>query len=159
MAELTHLNDKGDAIMVDVSGKAPSVRVATAEAMVQLTPAAFAALRDGTAPKGDVLAVVRVAAIQAAKKTPELIPLCHPLPISKVEVAIELDAALYQARILATVKLTGQTGVEMEALTAASVGALTLYDMLKGIDKGLVIERVRLISKSGGKSGDWHAQR
>jgi cyclic pyranopterin monophosphate synthase len=159
MAELTHLNEKGDVIMVDVSAKAATVRSATAEAIVQLTPRAFAALRDGTAPKGDVLAVVRVAAIQAAKKTPELIPLCHPLPISKVEVAVELDEALHQARIIATVKLTGQTGVEMEALTAASVGALTLYDMLKGIDKGLVIERVRLLSKTGGKSGDWHAQR
>ncbi len=159
MAELTHLNAKGDAIMVDVSAKAATARSATAEALVQLTTLVFAALRDGTTPKGDVLAVVRVAAIQAAKKTSELIPLCHPLPISKVEIEIELDEVLCQARIIATVKLSGQTGVEMEALTAASIGALTLYDMLKGLDKGLVIERVRLLAKSGGKSGDWHAQR
>jgi cyclic pyranopterin monophosphate synthase len=159
MAELSHLNAKGEAVMVDVSAKATTARSATAEAIVQLTPAAFAALRDGTAPKGDVLAVVRVAAIQAAKRTPDLIPLCHPLPISKVVVDISLVEAAHQAIITATVKLAGQTGVEMEALTAASVGALTLYDMLKGIDKGLIIERVRLIEKTGGKSGDWHAQR
>jgi cyclic pyranopterin monophosphate synthase len=159
MAELTHLNDKGEAVMVDVSAKAATVRSATAEAIVQLTPRVFAALRDGKTPKGDVMAVVRVAAIQAAKRTPDLIPLCHPLDISKVDVDISLDAANHQARIVATVKLTGQTGVEMEALTAASVGALTLYDMLKGLDKGLVIQQIRLLEKSGGKSGDWHVER
>ncbi len=159
MTELTHLNDKGDAVMVDVSAKPPTARRASAQAIVQLTAAAFAALRDGKAPKGDVLAVVRVAAIQAAKRTADLIPLCHPLPISKVEVDIALDDAALQVRITATVKLTGQTGVEMEALTAATIGALTLYDMLKGIDKGLTIESVRLLEKSGGKSGDWHAER
>jgi cyclic pyranopterin monophosphate synthase len=159
MAELTHLNAKGDAVMVDVSAKAATARSATAEAVVQLTPAVFAALRDHKTPKGDVLAVVRVAAIQAAKRTADLIPLCHPLPISKVEVDILLDDATDRVRIIATVKLSGQTGVEMEALTAASIGALTLYDMLKGLDKGLVIEQIRLLEKSGGKSGDWHAQR
>jgi cyclic pyranopterin monophosphate synthase len=159
MAEFTHLNDKGEAVMVDVSAKAATARSATAQAIVQLTPVVFAALRDGKTPKGDVLAVVRVAAIQAAKRTSDLIPLCHPLAISKVEIDIALDAAAYQARILATVKLNGQTGVEMEALTAASIGALTLYDMLKGLDKGLVIQDIRLLEKSGGKSGDWHAQR
>jgi cyclic pyranopterin monophosphate synthase len=159
MVELTHLNDKGEAVMVDVSAKTATARSATAQAIVQLTPMVFAALRDGKTPKGDVLAVVRVAAIQAAKRTSDLIPLCHPLAISKVAVDIALDEPTYQARIIATVKLNGQTGVEMEALTAASVGALTLYDMLKGLDKGLVIEQIRLLEKSGGKSGDWHAQR
>jgi cyclic pyranopterin monophosphate synthase len=159
MANLTHLNDQGEAVMVDVSAKAATTRSATAEAIVQLTPAVIAALRDGKTPKGDVMAVVRVAAIQAAKRTPDLIPLCHPLNISKVDVEITLDVASQRAHIVATVKLTGQTGVEMEALTAASVGALTLYDMLKGLDKGLVIQQIRLLEKSGGKSGDWHAQR
>jgi cyclic pyranopterin monophosphate synthase len=159
MVELTHLNAKGDAVMVDVSAKAATARSATAEAIVQLTPDVFASLRDGKTPKGDVLAVVRVAAIQAAKRTADLIPLCHPLPISKVEVDIVLDDSACQVRIVATVKLSGQTGVEMEALTAASIGALTLYDMLKGLNKGLVIQQIRLLEKSGGKSGDWHAQR
>ncbi len=159
MADLTHLNDKGEAVMVDVSAKAATARSATAQAIVQLTPVVFNALRDGKTPKGDVLAVVRVAAIQAAKRTSDLIPLCHPLAISKVEVDVLLDETTYQARILATVKLNGQTGVEMEALTAVSIGALTLYDMLKGLDKGLVIQDVRLLEKSGGKSGDWYAQR
>jgi cyclic pyranopterin monophosphate synthase len=159
MAELTHLNEKGDAVMVDVSAKQSTARSATAEAIVQLTPVVFAALRDDTTPKGDVLAVVRVAAIQAAKRTSDLIPLCHPLPISKVTVDIVLDEARHQVKIIATVKLNGQTGVEMEALIAASIGALTLYDMLKGLDKGLVIEQIRLLEKSGGKSGDWYAQR
>ncbi len=159
MAELTHLNDKGEAVMVDVSTKTATARSATAQAIVQLTQVVFAALRDGKTPKGDVLAVVRVAAIQAAKRTSDLIPLCHPLPISKVAVDIVLDELTYQVRICATVKLNGQTGVEMEALTAASIGALTLYDMLKGLDKGLVVQEIRLLIKSGGKSGDWHAQR
>jgi cyclic pyranopterin monophosphate synthase len=157
MAELSHLTAAGDAHMVDVGDKVESRRSATAEAVVQLSSASHGALMSGTAPKGDVLAVVRIAAIQAAKKTPDLIPLCHPLPISKVSVDIDVDDIALRVSIRATVQLTGKTGVEMEALTAASIGALTLYDMLKGIDKGIEIIRVRLLRKSGGKSGDFHA--
>jgi cyclic pyranopterin monophosphate synthase len=159
MADLTHLTDKGDAQMVDVSAKAETARSATAQARVMLGDHGYAALVSGNTPKGDVLAVVRIAAIQGAKKTADLIPLCHPLAISKVTVDIALDDESRSVTIRATVKLNGRTGVEMEALTAASIGALTLYDMLKAVDKGIEISCVRLIEKTGGKSGDWHAQR
>jgi len=157
MSKLTHLDGKGAAHMVDVSAKPVSAREAKAEATVILSPEAFTAVMDGTAPKGDVLAVARIAGIMAAKKVPELIPLCHPLAIAKAALEFEPDPARHAIRILATVATTGQTGVEMEALTAASVGALTLYDMIKAVDKSAVIEQVRLLAKSGGKSGDYKA--
>jgi cyclic pyranopterin phosphate synthase len=151
---LTHLDEHGRPRMVDVSGKAETARSATAEALVRLTPAALRAARDG-GPKGDALRIAELAGVMGAKRTADLIPLCHPLPLSGVTVAITLEEGA--ARIEATARTTAQTGVEMEALTAASIAALTLYDMLKAVDKGLVIERVRLLAKSGGKSGDWRA--
>jgi cyclic pyranopterin phosphate synthase len=157
MSKLSHLDEKGAAHMVDVSGKPVTVRQATAEARVTLSEAAFAAVMDGTAPKGDVLAAARIAGIMAAKKVPDLIPLCHPLPIAKAAVEFEPDPEKSAIRIVATVATSGQTGVEMEALTAASVAALTLYDMIKAVDKSAVIESVRLLAKSGGKSGAYKA--
>jgi cyclic pyranopterin monophosphate synthase len=157
MSKLSHLDDKGAAHMVDVSGKPVTAREASAEATVTLSPEAFAAVMDGTAPKGDVLAAARIAGIMAAKKVPELIPLCHPLAIAKAAIDFEPDAERPAIRIIATVATSGQTGVEMEALTAASVAALTLYDMIKAVDKAAVIENVRLLTKSGGKGGDYKA--
>jgi cyclic pyranopterin phosphate synthase len=141
--------------MVDVSGKQPTVRVARAEATVRLTDEAVAALRQGGVGKGDPLVVAQIAGIQAAKKTSELIPLCHPLPLSKVDVQLAFDPEEGLVRIIAEAKTRAETGVEMEALTAASVAALTVYDMLKAASKGLEIENVRLLFKSGGKSGTW----
>jgi cyclic pyranopterin phosphate synthase len=157
MSKLSHLDAKGAAHMVDVSAKPVTAREASAEAVVTLSRDAFAAVMDGTAPKGDVLAAARIAGIMAAKKVPELIPLCHPIAITKAQVDFEPDAEAPSIRITANVATSGQTGVEMEALTAASVAALTLYDMIKAIDKGAVIESVRLIAKSGGKSGSYKA--
>jgi len=155
--KLSHLDHSGRPIMVDVSAKADTVREAMARAQVIMSPAAFAAARDG-GPKGEVLRISEVAGIMAAKKTAELIPLCHPLPLSKVSVAIEPRDDETGYSITAIVRTTGKTGVEMEALTAVSVAALTLYDMLKAIDKGLVITEQRLLKKSGGKSGEWTAE-
>lgn len=157
MSKLSHLDEKGAARMVDVSAKPMTARSATAEASVTLSVEAFAAVMDGTAPKGDVLAAARIAGIMAAKKVPDLIPLCHPLAITKAAIEFEPDAKRHTIRILATVSTNGQTGVEMEALTAASLAALTLYDMIKAVDKSAVIETVRLLAKSGGKSGDYKA--
>ena len=157
MSRLSHLDAKGAAHMVDVSAKAVTAREAIAEATVTLSADAFAAVMDGTAPKGDVLAAARIAGIMAAKKVPDLIPLCHPLAIARAAVEFEPDAARSAIRIVATVATSGQTGVEMEALTAAAIAALTLYDMIKAVDKGAVIENVRLLAKSGGKSGDYKA--
>ncbi len=153
---LSHLDATGAARMVDVSDKAETARIAIAEALVRMKPETLALIQAGGMPKGDVLATARIAGIMAAKRTPDLIPLCHPLPITgaSVELAPEGDDAL---RITATVKTTGKTGVEMEALTAASVAALTVYDMCKAVEKGMVVETVRLIEKRGGKSGDWHS--
>lgn len=159
MSKLTHLDDKGSARMVDVSAKDPTERTAMAEAVVRMKPETLALVLDGTAPKGDVLAAARIAGVMAAKKTSELIPLCHPLPISGVTIACEPDEELSLIRILASVKVTGPTGVEMEALTAASVAALTIYDMLKAAERGIVIESVRLLSKEGGKSGAYRAEK
>ena len=155
MADLTHLDEAGKARMVDVGGKAETARVAIASGRIRMNPAALAAIRDGAAPKGDVLAAARIAGIMAAKKTAELIPLCHPLALDAVTVdfTVEDDGL----RATATASLTGRTGVEMEALTAVSVALLTIYDMAKAIDKGMVIESVRLIEKRGGKSGLWRA--
>lgn len=143
--------------MVDVSGKEASERRARAAATVRLSADAFKALRDGNVKKGDALGVARIAGIMAAKRTHELIPLCHPLPVSGVEVTFQLIEEECLVRIESEVVVNARTGVEMEAMTAASVAALTVYDMLKGVDKGIVIDDVRLLSKSGGKSGDWNA--
>lgn len=150
---LTHLRHDGTAQMVDVSAKAVTTREATATGTVQTTPAVMALLGAGELPKGDALAVARVAGIMGAKKTPDLIPLCHPLPISKVTVDFELGTS--SVTVLATVKTRGVTGVEMEALTAVSVAALSVYDMIKAVDKHAVISNIQVLAKSGGKSGDW----
>jgi cyclic pyranopterin phosphate synthase len=150
---LTHLRHDGTAQMVDVSNKAQSTREATATATVRSTAEVLALLGDGELPKGDALAVARIAGIMAAKKTPDLIPLCHPLPIAKVTIDFELDADF--VTVFATVKTRGVTGVEMEALTAASVAALSVYDMIKAVDKHAVITDIKVLAKSGGKSGDW----
>ncbi len=155
MSELTHLDSQGRARMVDVGGKAETQRVAVALGRIRMNAATLAALRDGTTPKGDVLAVARIAGIMAAKRTAELIPLCHPLALDAVSVEFAFVEDGVEAR--ATASLTGRTGVEMEALTAVSVALLTVYDMAKAIDKGMVIDGVRLIEKRGGKSGDWRA--
>ena len=154
---MRHLNPRGEAHMVDISEKSETVREATAESLVRLTPELLEKIRDSKLPKGDVLATARIAGIMAAKKAADLIPMCHPLPLSKVE--IELDFMEPDAlRISATCRCTGRTGVEMEALTAVSVAALTIYDMCKSESKGIVIEHTRLLKKSGGKSGLWSAR-
>ena len=139
--------------MVDVSAKADTARTAIAQSQVELTPAIVAAITDNSLPKGDLFATVRIAGIQAAKKCSDLIPLCHPLPLSKITVDIELQGNSLVIRALC--KTTGKTGVEMEALTAASVAALTVYDICKGLDKGMIIRETKLLEKTGGKSGDW----
>lgn len=155
MNNLTHLDAAGNAAMVDVSAKPTTEREALAEGRIIMSSAALAAIRDGAVKKGDVLATARIAGIMAAKKTSELIPLCHPLMLSKVAVDFEFeDDGL---RVIALARLSGQTGVEMEALTATSVALLTIYDMAKALDKGMVIGGVRLLEKRGGKSGDWKA--
>lgn len=156
MSKLTHLNRSGEAHMVDVSAKADTARAAIAQSQVELTPAIVAAITDDNLPKGDLYATARIAGIQAAKKCSDLIPLCHPLPLSKITVDIELQGNSLLITVLC--KTTGKTGVEMEALTAASVAALTVYDMCKGLDKGMIIRETKLLEKSGGKSGDWSAQ-
>jgi cyclic pyranopterin phosphate synthase len=153
--QLTHLNEQGQAAMVDVAGKAITSRIAVAQGEVHMTLETLHAIREGNAPKGDVLAAARIAGVMAAKRTPDLIPLCHPLLLSKVTVDIELDDEPPHALITATVRCQGQTGVEMEALTAVSVAALTMYDMAKALEKTMVISNVRLLEKQGGKSGDW----
>ncbi|WP_309622917.1 cyclic pyranopterin monophosphate synthase MoaC [Novosphingobium sp.] len=155
MAELSHLDEHGKARMVDVGGKAETSRVAVAEGLIRMNPAALAAIRDGSVPKGDVLAAARIAGIMAAKKTADLIPLCHPLALTSVTVDFAIEDQV--VRVTASAALTGRTGVEMEAMTAASVALLTIYDMAKAVDKGMVIEGLRLIEKRGGKSGDWKA--
>ena len=155
MSKLTHLDEAGHARMVDVSDKAETSRMARAIATVQLTQAAMDLLIEGNLKKGDALCVARVAGIMGAKKTSELIPLCHPLPITKVTIDLDPDQASNQVLITANVKTKGQTGVEMEALTAAATAALTLYDMLKAVDKGIVITAIQLDEKQGGKSGLW----
>ena len=155
---LTHFDGEGNAHMVDVSAKAVTDRVAVAEARVVMAAETLALVTEGRARKGDVLGVARLAGIMAAKRTADLIPLCHPLPITKVAVDLTPDAALPGVRIEATVKTTGQTGVEMEALTAASVAALTVYDMLKAAEKSMRIEGLRVILKDGGKSGRYEVE-
>jgi cyclic pyranopterin phosphate synthase len=157
MAKLTHLDDTGAARMVDISGKDVTEREALAEAVVILSPEAFTTVRQGNLPKGNVLATARIAGIMAAKKTADLIPLCHPLALSRADVDFEWLDERSAIRVTALAKTAGQTGVEMEALTAVSVAALTIYDMVKAIDKGTAIENIRLVRKSGGKSGDYKA--
>jgi cyclic pyranopterin phosphate synthase len=157
MNKLTHLDESGAARMVDVSDKAVTAREASAEAVIVLAPDTFAEVTAGNMPKGDVFAAARIAGIMAAKKTHELIPLCHQLPLSKVEIAFEPVPERSAFRVVAGVKTTAQTGVEMEALTAASIAALTIYDMVKAMDRGIVIETIRLLTKSGGKSGEFRA--
>jgi len=153
VSKLTHLDETGRARMVDVSDKAATAREAVAEGFVRMSPATLALALSGEGRKGDVRAVAEIAGVMAAKKTSDLIPLCHPLALSKAEVRVEpADGGL---SVTARVRTTGPTGVEMEALTAVSVACLTLYDMLKAAEKGMVIEAVRLVSKTGGKSGDW----
>lgn len=158
MSQLTHLDADGNANMVDVSEKAITSREATARAEVRMLPETLTLITEGGHKKGDVLAVARIAGIQAAKRTSDLIPLCHPLMLSKVKVELTPDPASSSVVIEATCKLAGQTGVEMEALTAASVAALTIYDMCKAVDKGMVIAEVKLLEKKGGKSGHWLAE-
>lgn len=158
MTELTHLNAQGEAHMVDISAKAETARTAIAMARIELTTAIVEALMSDGLPKGDLYATVRIAAIQASKRCSDLIPLCHPLPLAKVTVDVDLDPDNCQLNIVVRCKTTGRTGVEMEALTGASVAALTVYDMCKGLDKGIVIREVRLLEKTGGKSGDWFAR-
>ena len=158
MAGLTHFDGKGDAHMVDVSDKAVTARIAVAAGHVRMAPGTYQIIAEGRAKKGDVLAVARLAGIMGAKKTPDLIPLCHPLPVTKVAVELTLDATLPGVRIEATVKTTGQTGVEMEALTAVSTAALTVYDMAKAVDKEMEIGGIRVLLKDGGKSGRFEAK-
>jgi cyclic pyranopterin phosphate synthase len=155
---LTHFDAKGDAHMVDVSEKAVTARIATAEGHVKMAATTYDLIAEGRAKKGDVLGVARLAGIMGAKQCATLIPLCHPLPITKVTVEFELDATLPGVRIEATVKTTGQTGVEMEALTAVNIAALTVYDMTKAVDKEMEIGGIRVILKDGGKSGRFEAK-
>ncbi len=154
---LTHLDEAGAANMVDVADKEHTSRVAVAESAVRMQAATLDLIISGNAKKGDVMGIARLAGIMAAKKTHDLIPLCHPLALTKVQLDVEPDAGLPGLRIRAMAKVTGQTGVEMEALTAASIAALTVYDMAKAVDRGMEIGPTRLIEKSGGKSGDWKA--
>ena len=155
--QLTHINAAGEAHMVDVSAKAETVREARAEALVLMAAETLQMIVDGSHHKGDVFATARIAGIQAAKRTWELIPLCHPLMLSKVEVNLVAEPEHHRVRITSLCRLSGKTGVEMEALTAASVAALTIYDMCKAVQKDIVIDQLRLLSKSGGKSGDFQA--
>jgi cyclic pyranopterin monophosphate synthase len=155
MSQLTHIDDQGAARMVDIGDKAVTERIAVAGAVVSMQAPTLALLEQGAHKKGDVLAVARIAGIQAAKKCAELIPLCHPLLLTSVEVSFTLDPAASQVNIEACCKVSGRTGVEMEALTAASVAALTIYDMCKAVDRGMEIHGIRLLHKEGGKSGLW----
>lgn len=155
MTELSHVNAAGEANMVDVSGKAVSTRIAIAEGFVTMQPETLSLIREGGHHKGDVLSTARIAGIQGAKRCPDLIPLCHPLMLSKVHIEFELQDAEHRIRIEALCKLDGKTGVEMEALTAVSVAALTLFDMCKAVDPGMCIEGIKVLSKEGGKTGSW----
>lgn len=155
---LTHLDESGAAHMVDVGDKAVTTRTAIAEGSVTMLPATLELIRAGLAKKGDVVATARIAGIMAAKRTHELIPLCHPLLLTKVTLDIEADETLPGLRVRALARVSGQTGVEMEALTAVSVACLTVYDMAKAVDRGMVIGSIRLLEKSGGKSGEWRAE-
>ena len=154
---LSHFDAQGQAHMVDVGAKAETQRVARATGSIRMQPATLALIGQGSAKKGDVIGVARIAAIQAAKRTAELIPLCHPLPITRVAVEFEIDHAASAVRCIAQVETFGRTGVEMEALTAVQIGLLTVYDMCKAADRGMVMEGIRVLEKRGGKSGEWVA--
>lgn len=154
---LTHFDSQGQAHMVDVSAKAETHRIAIATGVIRMLPATLALITGGTAKKGDVLGVARIAAIQGSKRTAELVPLCHPLPITRVAVSFHIDEAASTVRCTAQVETLGRTGVEMEALTAVQVGLLTVYDMCKAADRGMVMGEIRVLEKHGGKSGDWSA--
>jgi len=155
MTEFSHVNARGEASMVDVSGKKPTVREARAEGYVTMQPATLQAIVEGNHHKGDVFSVARIAGIQAAKQTSQLIPLCHPLMLSKVAVDFDVEPDNSRIRVHSLCRLTGQTGVEMEALTAVSVATLTLFDMCKAVDPGMIIEGIKVLEKSGGKTGRW----
>jgi cyclic pyranopterin monophosphate synthase len=155
---LTHFDAAGRAHMVDVADKAVTHRVAVACGRIRMLPETLERVRSGTAKKGDVLGIARIAAIQGAKRTAELIPLCHPIALTRVAVELDIDAADHAVTCTATVECDGKTGVEMEALTAVQVGLLTVYDMLKAVDRGMTITDVKLLEKRGGKSGEWRAQ-
>ena len=157
MNPLTHFDAHGQAHMVDVGGKSETQRVALASGIIRMQAATLALIQGGNVKKGDVIGVARIAAIQAAKRTAELIPLCHPLPITRVAVNFEIDAATSSVRCTAQVETFGRTGVEMEALTAVQIGLLTIYDMCKAADRGMVMGEIRVLEKHGGKSGDWVA--
>ena len=157
MTGFTHFDEQGQARMVDVSGKDASERIATAKGRVRLQPETLALIEQGQVAKGDVLSVARLAGIMGAKRTPDLIPLCHPLALSAVSVDLTLDRNGPAIEISATCRLVGRTGVEMEALTAVAIAALTVYDMCKSVDRGMVLTDIRLVHKSGGKSGSWEA--
>ena len=158
MADLTHIDENGNAVMVDVSSKSETERTATAKGSVEMQPETMALIQGGVVKKGDVLSIAQLAGIMGAKRTPDLIPLCHPLNLSSVKVNLSCDADRNAVDIEATCKLNGQTGVEMEALTAVSVAALTVYDMCKAVDKGMHISNIRLTHKAGGKSGVFEAE-
>lgn len=158
MNQLTHINDKGDAEMVDISDKETTNRVAVAQSVVMMQKTTLEMITSGKHKKGDVFAVARIAGIQAAKKCANLIPLCHPLMLTKISVELTPDLDQSSVQIIATAKLNGKTGVEMEALTAASVAALTVFDMCKAVDRTMVITQTKVLEKSGGKSGDWHSK-
>jgi cyclic pyranopterin phosphate synthase len=155
MADLTHFDDQGASRMVDTSDKPETLRIARASALVRMAPATLALIRDRGLAKGDVLEVARLAGILAAKRTGELIPLCHPIGLDHVDVDGVIDAAAGTVTLTATTRVSARTGVEMEAMTAAAIAALTVYDMVKGLDKGVSVERVELLEKSGGRSGHW----
>jgi cyclic pyranopterin phosphate synthase len=155
VSDLTHIDERGRARMVDVGGKDETERRARAEALVRMDPETLALIQDEAVPKGDVIAVARLAGIMAAKRTHELIPLCHPLALNAVEIEVHEEPGLPGLRIVAEARLRGRTGVEMEALVAASVAALTVYDMCKAVDRGMAVTHVRLLEKSGGRSGEW----
>jgi cyclic pyranopterin phosphate synthase len=154
---LTHFDANGQAHMVDVGAKSETRRVAVAEGRISMAPATFAMIREGSAKKGDVIGIARIAAIQASKRTADLIPLCHPLPLTRVAVDFTLDEATHSVRCQVQAETVGRTGVEMEALTAVQVGLLTIYDMCKAVDRGMCMDGVRLLEKLGGKSGHWRA--
>ena len=156
--ELTHVDEEGRVCMVDVGAKDETERVAVARGVVAMQPETLRLIAGGDAPKGDVLAAAQVAGVMAAKRTPDLIPLCHPLLLTQVDVAFRIDQAASQIEITATVRCRGKTGVEMEALTAVSVAALTIYDMAKAVEKGMRIGDIHLVRKTGGKSGDWQLE-
>ena len=157
MTKLTHFDSRGQAHMVDVGDKASTRRVAVASGKISMLPSTLALIQSGDAKKGDVLGVARIAAIQASKKTSELIPLCHPISLSKVSITFDVDEKHTCITCTATAETTGQTGVEMEALVSVSVGLLTIYDMCKAVDRGMTMSEIKLLEKMGGKSGDWVA--